>query len=111
MEARAIAKYIRISPLKIHYICDEIRGKSVEEAKAILMFTPKRGAKELLKVLNSAVANAENNLNLDADDLYVKEAYANDGPTMKRFRPKAKGMAYPILKRSSHIGVVVAERE
>ncbi|EFM26151.1 MULTISPECIES: 50S ribosomal protein L22 [Peptoniphilus] len=111
MEARAIAKYIRISPLKVHYICDEIRGKSVEEAKAILMFTPKRGAKELLKVLNSAVANAENNLNLDADDLYVKEAYANDGPTMKRFRPKAKGMAYPILKRSSHIGVVVAERE
>ena len=111
MEARAIAKYIRISPLKIHYICDEIRGKSVEEAKAILMFTPKRGAKELLKVLNSAVANAENNLNLDADDLYVKEVYANDGPTMKRFRPKAKGMAYPILKRSSHIGVVVAERE
>ena len=111
MEARANAKYIRISPLKVHYICDEIRGKSVEEAKAILMFTPKRGAKELLKVLNSAVANAENNLNLDADDLYVKEAYANDGPTMKRFRPKAKGMAYPILKRSSHIGVVVAERE
>ena len=111
MEARAIAKYIRISPLKVHYICDEIRGKSVEEAKAILRFTPKRGAKELLKVLNSAVANAENNLNLDADDLYVKEAYANDGPTMKRFRPKAKGMAYPILKRSSHIGVVVAERE
>ena len=111
MEARAIAKYIRISPLKVHYICDEIRGKSVEEAKAILMFTPKRGAKELLKVLNSAVANAENNLNLDADDLYVKEAYANDGPTMKTFRPKAKGMAYPILKRSSHIGVVVAERE
>ncbi len=111
MEARAIAKYIRISPLKVHYICDEIRGKSVEEAKAILMFTPKRGAKELLKVLNSAVANAENNLNLDSDDLYVKEAYANDGPTMKRFRPKAKGMAYPILKRSSHIGVVVAERE
>ena len=111
MEVRAIAKYIRISPLKVHYICDEIRGKSVEEAKAILMFTPKRGAKELLKVLNSAVANAENNLNLDSDDLYVKEAYANDGPTMKRFRPKAKGMAYPILKRSSHIGVVVAERE
>lgn len=111
MEARATAKYVRISPLKIHFICDEIRGKNVEEAKAILMFTPKRGAKELLKVLNSAVANAENNLNLDATDLYVKEAYANDGPTMKRFRPKAKGMAYPILKRSSHIGVVVAERE
>ena len=62
-------------------------------------------------MLHSAVANAENNLNLDRDNLYVKEAYANDGPTMKRFHPKAKGMAYPILKRSSHIGVVVAERE
>ena len=111
MEARAIAKYIRISPLKIHFICDEIRGKSVKEALSILEFTPKRGAKELLKVLKSAIANAENNLSLDADNLYVKEAYANDGPTMKRFHPKAKGMAYPLLKRSSHIGVVVAERE
>lgn len=111
MEARAIAKYVRISPLKVNYICAEIRGKQVDEALSILKFTPKRGAQELYKVLNSAVANAENNLNLNRDSLYVKVAYANDGPTMKRFRPKAKGMAYPILKRSSHIGVVVAERE
>lgn len=111
MEAKAIAKYVRISPLKVHFICDEIRGKQVDEALALLKFTPKRGAKELEKVLKSAVANAENNLSLDRDNLYVKEAYANDGPTMKRFRPKAKGMANPILKRSSHIGVVVAERE
>lgn len=111
MEARAIAKYVRIAPLKVNYICAEIRGKQVDEALSILKFTPKRGAKELYKVLNSAVANAENNLNINRDTLYVKEAYANDGPTMKRFRPKAKGMAYPILKRSSHIGVVVAEQE
>ena len=111
METKAIAKYVRISPLKVHYICAEIRGKQVDEALAILKFTPKKGAKALYKVLHSAVANAENNLNLDRDNLYVKEAYANDGPTMKRFHPKAKGMAYPILKRSSHIGVVVAERE
>lgn len=111
MEAKAIAKYVRISPLKVQFICDEIRGLQVEEALAKLEFTTKRGAKELYKVLKSAVANAENNLSLDRSDLYVKEAYANDGPTMKRFRPKAKGMAYPILKRSSHIGVVVAERE
>ncbi len=111
MEAKAIAKYVRISPLKVNYICAEIRGKQVDEALAILKFTPKRGAKELEKVLKSAVANAENNLNLDRDNLVVKQAYANDGPTMKRFRPKAKGMAYPILKRSSHIGVVVAEIE
>mgnify|MGYP001492231219 CR=1 FL=1 len=108
MQAQAIAKYVRISPLKVNYICAEIRGKSVDEALSI---TNKRGAHELYKVLKSAVANAENNLNLDRDDLYVKKAYANDGPTMKRFRPKAKGMAYPILKRSSHIGVVVAEKE
>lgn len=111
MEARAIAKYVRISPLKVNFICNEIRGKQVDEALSILKFTPKRGARYLEKVLNSAVANAENNFNLDRDNLYVAEAYANDGPHMKRFRPKAKGMAYPILKRSSHIGVVVKERE
>lgn len=111
MEARAIAKYVRISPLKVNYICAEIRGKQVDEALSMLKFTPKRGAKELYKVLHSAVANAENNLNIDRENLYVKNAFANDGPTMKRFHPKAKGMAYPILKRSSHIGVVVAEME
>lgn len=111
MEAKAIAKYVGISPLKVNYICDEIRGKQVDEALSILKFTNKKGAYELYKVLHSAVANAENNLNLDRSLLYVKKAYANDGPTMKRFHPKAKGMAYPILKRSSHIGVVVAEKE
>lgn len=111
MEARAIAKYIRISPLKVNYIAKEIRGKNVDEALAILKFTPKKGAKELEKVLKSAIANAENNFDLDRDNLYVKEAYANDGPTMKRWRPRSQGRAYPILKRSSHIGVVVEERE
>ena len=105
MEARAIAKYVRISPLKVNFICDEIRGKQVDEALSILKFTPKRGAKVLEKVLNSAIANAENNFNLDRDNLFVSNAYANEGPRMKRFRPKAKGMAYPIVKRSSHIGV------
>lgn len=111
MEAKAIAKYVRISPLKVNFICSEIRGKQVDEALSILKFTPKRGAKVLEKVLNSAIANAENNLNLDRDNLYVSAAYANDGPHMKRWRPKARGMAYPILKRSSHIGVVVKEME
>ena len=111
VEAKAIARYVRISPLKVNFICDEIRGKQVDEALSILKFTPKRGAKALEKVLTSAIANAENNFNLDRDNLYVSDAYANEGPTMKRFRPKAKGMAYPILKRSSHIGVVVKERE
>ena len=111
VEAKAIARYVRISPLKVNFICDEIRGKQVDEALSILKFTPKRGAKALEGVLNSAIANAENNFNLDRDNLYVSEAYANDGPRMKRFRPKAKGMAYPIVKRSSHIGVVVKERD
>lgn len=111
MEAKAIAKHVRISPLKVNFICAEIRGKQIDEALTILRFTPKRGAKELEKVLNSAVANAENNFNLDRDSLYVTEAYANDGPQLKRWRPRARGMAYPILKRTSHIGVVVKERD
>src|SRR5699024_6233468 len=102
---------MRISPLKVSFICNEIRGKQVDEALTILKFTPKKGAKILEDVLNSAVANAENNLNLDRDRLYVSEAYANDGPHMKRWRPRAQGMASPILKRSSHIGIVVKERE
>lgn len=111
MEVRAIAKYVRISPLKVNFICKEIRGKQVDEALAILKFTPKKGARLLAQVLQSAVANAEHNNNLNRDTLIVKEAYANDAPVMKRYRPKAKGAAYPILKRSAHIGVVVAERE
>ncbi|NMB09564.1 MAG: 50S ribosomal protein L22 [Tissierellia bacterium] len=110
MEAKAIAKYQRISPLKVNFICKEIRGKNVDEALAILKFTPKKGARILEKVLESAIANAEHNHNLDRDLLYISEAYANDAPTMKRWRPKAKGMAYPILKRSSHIGVTLKER-
>ena len=111
MEAKAVAKYIRISPLKVGFICNEIRGKQVDEALTILKFTPKKGAKVLEDVLHSAVANAENNFNMDRDKLFVSDAYANDGPHMKRWRPKAKGMAYPIIKRSSHIGVVVKERD
>ncbi|CAK7004227.1 50S ribosomal protein L22 [Tissierella carlieri] len=111
MEARAIAKYVRISPLKVNFICKEIRGKQVDEALSILRFTPKKGAKVLEKVLTSAIANAENNFNMDRDNLFVADAYANDGPHMKRFRPKARGSAYPILKRSSHIGVTVKERD
>ena len=111
MQAKAIAKYVRISPLKVNFICKEIRGKQVDEALAILKFTPKKGARILEKVLNSAIANAEHNFGLNREDLFVSQAYANNAPVMKRWRPKAKGMAYPILKRSSHIGVVVEERE
>ena len=111
MQAKAIAKYVRISPLKVNFICKEIRGKQVDEALAILKFTPKKGARILEKVLNSAIANAEHNFGLNREDLFVSQAYANNAPVMKRWRPKDKGMAYPILKRSSHVGVVVEERE
>ncbi|MDO5716624.1 MAG: 50S ribosomal protein L22 [Tissierellia bacterium] len=109
MKTRAIAKYVRISPRKVHFICDEIRGKQVDEALAFLMFTPKKGARILSDVLKSAVANAEHNFEANREDLYVAEAFANDGPRMKRYRPKAKGMAYPIIKRTAHIGVVVSD--
>lgn len=110
-QAKAEAKYCRVSPLKVGFICKEIRGKQVDEALAILRFTQKKGARVLEKVLNSAIANAENNFGLDRDLLYVEHAYANDAPVMKRWRPKARGSANPILKRSSHIGVVVKERQ
>lgn len=111
VEAKAIAKYVRIAPRKVNLVAAEVRGKSIDEAIAILKFTPRRGAKELGKVLKSAIANAENNLDLDRDNLYVSKAYADQGPTLKRFRPRSQGRAYSILKRSSHIGIEVSERE
>jgi len=111
MEARAIAKYIRISPRKMRFVCDMVRGKDVDEALTILKFHPSKGARLLEKVVKSATANAENNFNMDHDKLYVSEVYANQGPTLKRWRPRAKGSAYKILKRSSHIGAVIKERE
>lgn len=110
MEARAIAKYVRISPRKVQIVANLIRGKNVNEALAILKFTPKKSARLLEKVVKSALANAENNFDMDRDSLYVAEVYANQGPTLKRWRPRAQGRAYPILKRTSHIGVVLKER-
>jgi large subunit ribosomal protein L22 len=110
MEARAIAKYIRISPIKLKPVTALIRGKDLDEALTILKFTPGRGSEELEKVVQSAAANAENNLELNRDDLYVAEAYAHYGPTMKRWRPGAQGRASMILKRSSHIGVTLREK-
>lgn len=110
MEARAIAKYVRISPRKVRVVLDLVRGKNVNEAFAILKYTPKSAATVIYKVLKSAAANAENNFNLDANKLYVAEAYADQGPTLKRFRPRAQGRAYSIMKRSSHVTLVVKER-
>ncbi len=111
MEAKAVGKYLRISPRKVRLVIDQIRGKGVEEATAILKFTPKRGSAYILKVLSSAEANATHNYELSAEELYVAEAYVDEGPTLKRFRPRARGTASKIRKRSSHITVVLRERE
>ena len=110
MEAKAIAKYVRMTPMKIGIVLGIIRGKNVNEAFAILQYTPKSAAEVVVKVLKSAVANAENNLNLDRSTLYVAEAYVGAGPTLKRFRPHAQGRAFRILKRSSHVTIIVKEK-
>lgn len=106
--AKATAKTVRIPARKARLVIDLIRGKSVAEAFGILKFTPRSSAYLIEKVLKSAVANAENNFDLDVEDLYVSEAFVNEGPTLKRFRPRAKGSASPINKRTSHITVVVS---
>lgn len=111
MEARAEHKFARISPRKVKVVCDLIRGKDVRIAEAILLNTPKAGSELLVKVLKSAAANAENNFDMDPDKLYVKETYANPGPILKRGMPRAQGRMYRINKRTSHITVVVAEKE
>lgn len=104
---RAVAKYIRISPFKVRQVLAVIRGKSYVEALATLKNTNKSSSEVLIKLLNSAAANAENNLGLDRSDLVVAECFADQGPTLKRIRPRAKGRAYRILKRTSHITIVL----
>lgn len=111
MEARAVARYVRISPRKARQVVDLIRGKGAKEALAILRYTPKRASAIVEKVLRSAMANAENNYDMDVDNLYVARAYVDQGPTMKRVQPRARGMAYRIRKRSSHITVILEEKE
>ena len=109
-EGRAVAKYVRIAPRKVRVVMDLIRGKDVADAFAILKFTPKVGAEAIAKVLKSAVANAENNFDMNVDNLYVSSAYVDQGPTLKRIHPRSRGQAFKILKRTSHITVVVEER-
>jgi large subunit ribosomal protein L22 len=111
MEARAIAKFVRMSPIKLQPVVALVRGKELEVALDILKFTPGKGAEVVEKVVKSAAANAENNHSLSPDNLYVAEVYAHKGPTMKRWRAGSKGRAFPILKRTSHIGVVLREKE
>ena len=108
--AKATARMVRITARKARLVIDLIRGKKVADALGILKFTPRKGAYLIEKVLNSAIANAENNFDLDVEDLYVSEAYVNEGPTLKRFRPRAKGSASPINKRTSHITIVVSAK-
>jgi len=111
MEVNATAKYLRIAPRKARLVVDLIRGKKVREAEAILKFSPQKGAELTAKVLTSAVANAENNLSLAKEDLYVTKAYVDEGPSLRRFKPRAQGRADRMLHRMSHITVVVGTRE
>ena len=111
MEAKAVAKYVRISSRKVRQVVDLIRGKKVSEALAILQFTPKGSTESVTKVLKSAVANAEHNLDLSADELFVNAIYVDQGPTLKRIKPRAMGRADQIRKRTSHITVVVGEKK
>ena len=109
MEARAIAKYLRISPRKVRLNADLIRGKRVEDALNLLSHAPKTGAKVVSKVVQSALANARQNKSIDVDTLLVKTIYVNQGPTLKRFRPKPMGRAGRIRKRTCHVTVVLSE--
>lgn len=111
MEAKAVARYVRIAPRKCRVVIDLIRGKHVDEALSILRFVPKRASVPIAKVVKSAAANAEHNYNLNRDRLVITKAYVDQGPTLKRYHPRQRGQAFPILKRTSHITVVVAEKE
>ena len=111
MEAKAMARKVRIAPRKARLVIDLIRGKQVGEAYAILKHTPKAASPIVEKVLKSAIANAENNHHMAHEKLYVAEIYANQGPTLKRIRPAAKGSAVRIRKRTSHITIVLKERD
>jgi large subunit ribosomal protein L22 len=110
-QAKAIAKTVRIAPRKVRLVVDLIRGKQIGEAVAILQLTPKTASPVVEKVLKSAVANAEHNYDLDINNLVVSEIFVDEGPTLKRFRPRAQGRASAINKRTSHITVVVSEKK
>lgn len=109
MEARAEAKFVRMSPRKVRLVVDLIRGMGIQEARQQLQFSQKAAARPVLKVLNSAIANASHNLGADTTGFRVVETYVNDGPTIKRFMPRAHGRATPLRKRMSHITVVVGD--
>jgi large subunit ribosomal protein L22 len=109
MEARAVTKYLRIAPNKARLVADLIRGKRVAEALTVLRFTPKKGARFINKTLQSALASAQNTKKMEIDKLIVKTIYVDKGPVLKRWQPRAMGRATPILKRTSHITVVLSD--
>ena len=111
MEARAYLRHARIAPRKVQIVLDLIRNKPVDLAMAILKNTPKAACEPLVKLLASAIANAENNHGMNRDDLYVAECFVPPGPTLKRIRPRAQGRAFKVLKRTSHITLVLKEKE
>lgn len=111
MEARAYLRHARIAPRKVQIVLDLIRNKPADLAMAILKNTPKAACEPLVKLLASAIANAENNHNMNRDELYVAECFVCPGPTLKRIRPRAQGRAYKVLKRTSHITLVLKEKE
>ncbi|QOY37535.1 50S ribosomal protein L22 [Anaerobacillus isosaccharinicus] len=111
MQAKAVAKQVRIAPRKVRLVVDLIRGKQVGEAVAILRHTPKAASPVVEKLLNSAIANAEHNYEMDVNNLVVSEVFVDEGVTLKRFRPRAMGRASRINKRASHITIVVSEKK
>jgi len=111
METKAVARYLRVSPRKARQVIDLVRGRDVGDALSVLKYTPRKAARMIEKVINSAVANAEHNNELEADNLYIKKAFVDEGPTMKRWRARAFGRATMIRKRMSHITIVVDEKE
>ncbi len=111
MQAKAITKYVRISPLKVRLVVDLVRGKPVGEALAILKYMPHKAARDVARTIKSAAANAENNFDMEPDKLFVHTIFADEGPALKRFMPRARGMANRIRKRTTHITVVVDDGE
>lgn len=110
-EARAVNRYVMISPQKLRLVCDQVRGMSAQQALTVLKFMPQKGAEIVSKTMASAVANAENNLDLSRDNLYVASIFADAGPSLKRMKAGARGRYKPRIRRTSHLTVILAERE
>jgi len=111
MEVRAVNRHLMISPRKLRLVCDQVRGMGAEEASVLLRFMPHKGANIISKTLSSAMANAENNFELDPRDMFISQIYADEGPRLKRFKAGARGRYKPRVRRTAHLTVILAERE